>query len=133
MTSDFYRFEETMIAPEIADRYQVFIVATEQRTSGPQRYPTNTFYKLVKIENRYRIYTYVIDHDTDRWAEREDNIPKRFTVDEVMRLWEEFKQHMKEGAEIGHGPVFWEVALNRQGKIIESVEEWTTVHTESTG
>lgn len=129
MTSDLYRFRKTMIDPEISDRDQTFIIAVEQRTVGPKEYPTQTFYKLVKVGNQYKIYTYVVDNNTATWAEREDNIPKRLTRDDVIKLWGELKKYMKEGAEIGRGLVFWEVALNKQGKIIESVEEWNIIHT----
>ena len=127
MSSYLYDGETTKIEGDSAAKHDVAIFAVENRSHGDTRYPTETWYKLIRTGNRYLIYTYVVDRNRDLWSQREDSIPKRYSEEQVMQLWEDFKNHATKGAEIGSsnlgGPMFWEVTLKRDGSLNTNPDE----------
>jgi hypothetical protein len=121
-----YEFETTEADEQREKEKGTYIVETVKITTGDSQYPTHTYHKLIKVEHVYKIYSYITDLNTEQWAQRELPFPKKFDEATIIRTWEEYKKHIK-GAEIGRGPVFWDVSLTQQGKIDSNPsEDWNT-------
>lgn len=121
-----YSGKKTELASDVAAKHDVEIIAVEKYLEHKETPPSETYYKLVRDGTQYLIYTYIVDDWQDKEADRRDDMPKKFTREQALAVWGEFKKHIGKGAEIGRGCVFWEATLRRDGTVNpHPSEDWS--------